>query len=160
MVWHTSIVYFSMFITNSLSLFFVLFKGPTHSIWRSPSWGCKQSRSCQPTTQPQQHMVQAASVTYIIAHSNAGPLTHWASPGIKPMSSWILIGFINHWAMVGTSITNSLAPFLKLSIFSLLISNALCHIWSLFTCGSVSILFLWSYLLLSQHNIVSIITAL
>ena len=32
--------------------------------------------SCQPTPQPWQCMTQAASVTYTIAHSNAGSLTH------------------------------------------------------------------------------------
>ena len=31
---------------------------------------------------------------YTTAHSNAGSLTHWAKPGIEPMSSWILDGFI------------------------------------------------------------------
>ena len=40
--------------------------------------------------------------TYTTAHSNAGSLTHWARPGIEPVSSWILIGFINHWALTGT----------------------------------------------------------
>ena len=29
------------------------------------------------------------------AHGNAGPLTHWARPGIKPSSLWILIRFIS-----------------------------------------------------------------
>ena len=29
-------------------------------------------------------------------------LTHWARPGIQPASSWILFGFINHWASKGT----------------------------------------------------------
>ena len=27
-------------------------------------------------------------------HGNAGSLTHWARPGIKPMSWWILVGFV------------------------------------------------------------------
>jgi len=30
------------------------------------------------------------------------PLTHGARPGIEPASSWILVGFINHWAITGT----------------------------------------------------------
>ena len=29
------------------------------------------------------------------AHGNAGSLTHWASPGIKPASSWILFRFVS-----------------------------------------------------------------
>ena len=27
------------------------------------------------------------------AHGNTGSLTHWVGPGIKPASSWILVGF-------------------------------------------------------------------
>ena len=27
-----------------------------------------------------------------------GPVTHWARPGIKPASSWILVIFLTHWA--------------------------------------------------------------
>ena len=30
------------------------------------------------------------------------PLTHWAMPGIKPTSSWILVGYLTHWATMGT----------------------------------------------------------
>ena len=33
------------------------------------------------------------SSTYTIGHGRAGFLTHWARPGIKPTSSWILVGF-------------------------------------------------------------------
>ena len=43
-------------------------------------------------------------------------------------------------------VTNYLAPFIELSLLSLWISNATCHVWSLFMCGSVSrltILFRW-----------------
>ena len=29
------------------------------------------------------------------SHSNAGSLTHWARPEIKPTSSWILVGFVS-----------------------------------------------------------------
>ena len=36
------------------------------------------------------------------AHSNARSLTHGARPGIKPETSWFLVGFINHCAMTGT----------------------------------------------------------
>ena len=32
--------------------------------------------------------------TYTTALSNAGSLTHWARPGIKPAFSWILVRFI------------------------------------------------------------------
>ena len=41
-------------------------------------------------------------------HSNARSLTHWGRPGIEPASSWILVGFVNHWAMKGTPPSSSL----------------------------------------------------
>ena len=34
--------------------------------------------------------------------ATAGSLTHWARPGIKPWSSWMLVGFVNHWATMAT----------------------------------------------------------
>ena len=60
------------------------------------NWSC----SCQPTPHP--HRIPAASATYTTAHSNTRPLTHWARLGIEPTSSWMLIRFINRWAMMGT----------------------------------------------------------
>ena len=56
--------------------------------------GVEQSCSCWPVSQPQQCWIRAVSVTYTAAHSNAGSLTHWMRPGIKPVSSWTLVGFI------------------------------------------------------------------
>ena len=50
------------------------------------------SCSCQPMPEPPQCRIQAMSVT--MAWSNPGSLTHWARPGIKLMSSWMLIRFI------------------------------------------------------------------
>ena len=41
------------------------------------------------------------------AHVSPGSLTHWARPGIEPESSWILVRFVNHWAMKGTPATSS-----------------------------------------------------
>ena len=38
--------------------------------------------------------IPAGSVTYTAAHRNAGSLTHGLRPGIKPASSWILVGFV------------------------------------------------------------------
>ena len=54
--------------------------------------------------EPQQLGIQAVSSTYTTAHSNAWCLTHWARPRIEPGTSWFLVGFINHWAKVGTPI--------------------------------------------------------
>ena len=42
------------------------------------------------------------SATYTTAQGNTGSLTQWARPGVKPISSWFLVGFINYWAMKGT----------------------------------------------------------
>ena len=36
------------------------------------------------------------------AHGNTGSLTHWLRPGSEPTSSWILVGFVNCWARMGT----------------------------------------------------------
>ena len=43
-----------------------------------------------------------------IAHVNAGSLTHWVRPGIEPAFSWIIVGFITHWATRGTPSGTSL----------------------------------------------------
>ena len=52
--------------------------------------------------QPQQHQLQAMSLTYSTAHSSARSLTHWARPEIKHASSWIPVGFLTCWAVTGT----------------------------------------------------------
>ena len=54
---------------------------------RGSNWSC----SCQPTAL----RIQAASVTYTMAHGNTRPLTHPARPGIEPASSWILVRFVS-----------------------------------------------------------------
>ena len=36
----------------------------------------------------------AASVTYTTTNSNAGSFIHRVRPGLEPLSSWILIGFV------------------------------------------------------------------
>ena len=53
-----------------------------------------QSYSCQPQPQPQQHSLWTMSATHTTAQGNAGSLIHWASPEIKPTSSWILVWFL------------------------------------------------------------------
>ena len=60
-----------------------------------PRLGLNQSCSRQPMPQWQQCGIQGATVTYTTAHSNAGSLTHWPRPGIKPASSQILVRFIS-----------------------------------------------------------------
>ena len=44
--------------------------------------------------EPQLCRIQALSATYITAHRDTGYLTHWARPGIEPVSLWILVRFI------------------------------------------------------------------
>ena len=41
-------------------------------------------------------------MSYATAHSHTGSLTYWARPGIEPTFSWMLVGFVNHWATKGT----------------------------------------------------------
>jgi len=38
----------------------------------------------------------AAAVSLHHSHSNARSPTHWARPGIEPLSSWILVRFLTH----------------------------------------------------------------
>ena len=52
-----------------------------------------QIYSCQPVQQ--QCQIWAASATYTTPHGNAGSPTHWVRPGIEPLSSWMLVGFLS-----------------------------------------------------------------
>ena len=68
-----------------------------------PRLGVKsESYSCRSTPQPQLHGIWDASAIYPTAHSNAGSLNHWSRPETEPTSSWIIVGFTNHWATTGT----------------------------------------------------------
>ena len=49
--------------------------------------------------------------------SNSESLTNWARPGIEPISSWILVGFLTHWATARIPI-DFLFYFFLLSIIS------------------------------------------
>ena len=77
------------------------FKGHTHK--EVPRLGSNWICSCWPTPQPQQLGILAESATYTTAHSKAGSLTHQVRLGIKPKSSWILVGFISSVHIIGTS---------------------------------------------------------
>ena len=79
------------------TFFFCLFRATPTAYGRS-----NQSYSYRPIPQPEQCRIWAVSATYVTAHSNYRSLTHWARPGIEPVSSWILVGFVNHGATVGT----------------------------------------------------------
>ena len=56
------------------------------------------------------------SATYTVAHSKAGSLTHWVGPGIKPESSWILVGSLT------TEPQQELQKFLIFMLLSLSVS--------------------------------------
>ena len=56
-----------------------------------------------PTPQPKQCQIRAASAIYTIACGNARSLTPWATPGIEPMSSCILVRFLTCWATTGNA---------------------------------------------------------
>ena len=77
--------------------------------------------------QPQQCQIQA----YTTVHGNAVSLTHWARPGLKPATSWFLVGFIStapQWELpecfdeaymhLASDIFSKRRDFLTLSIFS------------------------------------------
>ena len=49
----------------------------------------------------QQCQIWAMAVTYTTAHGNARFLTHWARPGIEPVSSWTLVRHLQR-ATTGT----------------------------------------------------------
>ena len=87
----------------SLSFFFLLL-GPHSRRMEIPRLGVKSELGCwpMPWPQPQPHRIQAVSAIYTTAHGNIRSLNHWASPGIEPSSSWMLVRFVNHWAMMGT----------------------------------------------------------
>ena len=67
-----------------------------------PRLGSNQSCWHQPTPEPQQCGIWAASSTYSIAHGNTRSSTHWARAGIEPATSWFLFRFVNHCATTGT----------------------------------------------------------
>ena len=73
--------------------FFLIFRAAPAAY--GGSWPRVQIRSCLLWCMTQQCQIQAMSVTYTTAHSNA------ARPGIEPASSWMLVGFVTHWATIG-----------------------------------------------------------
>ena len=85
------VFFFAVFFLGFVCLFF---RATPVACGSSQAKGWDQSCSCWPTSHPEQHQIQATSVTYTAAHSNTRSLTHWAGPGIKPTSSWIPVWFV------------------------------------------------------------------
>ena len=103
---HTSLLFWVALLHSLFFFFFFFFFFLGPQLWHMeiPRLGVElnQSYSCCPTPQPQQLGIWAAFVTYVAAHSNAGSLTHWVSPGIKPTFSWILVRCLTCYARAGT----------------------------------------------------------
>ena len=87
----------------SFSLFLFLLRA-THVAYGSWARGSNPSYRCWPTPQPQKHQIRALSTTHTTAYGNAGPLTHWVSPGIKWHPHGHYVRFLTHWATKGTPI--------------------------------------------------------
>ena len=83
-------------------VFFFLFRATPAAYGNSQARGLNKICSCWPTPHPQQLGIWGVFVTYTTAQSKARSLTHWVRPGIEPTASWILVGFIIHWATTGT----------------------------------------------------------
>ena len=92
---------FLMHCTKVETLFSFLFFGLFYLFRASPlTYGNSQARGwigamAAGLSQPQQCGIWATFVTYTTAHGNAGSLTHWARPGIEPISTWMLVKFIS-----------------------------------------------------------------
>ena len=93
----------SLFFSFSFFFFFFFFFLGQHP-WHMgvPRLGVQSELQLPVFVIAQQCQIPAASVTYTAAHSNAGSLTHWVRPGMDLISSWILVGFVNCWATMGT----------------------------------------------------------
>ena len=83
---------------------FCLFRAAPAVYGGSQARGLIGAAADSSTPQPQWRGLLAVSVTYTTAHGNTGSSTHWVKPGIELASSWILVGFVNCWAMSGTPI--------------------------------------------------------
>ena len=84
-----------------------------------PRLGSNLSCSCWPMPQPHNARSKPRLWPTPQVHGNAGPLTHWARPGIKPVSSWILVRFIScepGWELLWSLwFLNSFAWFISLA---------------------------------------------
>ena len=65
-----------IYIHRHTHIYILLFRATPVAYGGSQVGGSNQSYICQPTPQPERYRIQAVSVTYTTAHSNAGSLTH------------------------------------------------------------------------------------
>ena len=88
---------FGFYLFSFFFFFFCLFRATPAAHGGSQARGLigATSQSCQSILQPQQLGIWAMSETYTTAHGNARSLTDWARPGIRPTTSWFLVGFVS-----------------------------------------------------------------
>ena len=79
----------------SFLFFFWLFKNKLVAYESSQAWGWIIATAASHSLSHSNTGIWATCATYTTAHGNAKSLTHWVRPGIKPSSSWILVGFVS-----------------------------------------------------------------
>ena len=94
-LWMVMLYFLDVSMVISQTSFFLFFLGPHPQHREVPRQGLNRSYISGPTSQPQQCRIRAVSATCTAAHGNTGSLTHWVRPGIKPISSWILVGLVS-----------------------------------------------------------------
>ena len=87
--------YLFYFIAFFFFFFFFFFRAAPSTHGSSQARQSNESCSCRPTPQPQQCRIQAVTATHTTAHGNTRSLTHWARPGIEPITSWFRVGFVS-----------------------------------------------------------------
>ena len=92
----SSLFFFFFFLIKKI---FCLFTATPTAQWKFPE--SNQSHSSWPTSQPQKHQTQAASVTYTTAwqHHILNPLSEARDQNC--ISSWLPVGFLTYWATAG-----------------------------------------------------------
>jgi len=89
-------LYACQLLWSSVSFFFFwLFKNKLVAYESSQAWGWIIATAASHSLSHSNTGIWATSATYTTAHGNAKSLTHWVRPGIKPSSSWILVGFVS-----------------------------------------------------------------
>ena len=83
-------------------LFFFFFLGPYLQYKEVPSLGVKLEIQLLATVTVTAIWEWAVSAIYTTAQGNASSLTCWGRPGIEPIYSWIVVGFLTCWAKMAT----------------------------------------------------------
>ena len=90
--WATAVGFLTHCARAGTQIFFLMAAPTTYGSFQTRGGiGAVAARS---TPQSQQRGIQASPATYTTTHNNTRSLTHWARPGIEPVSSWIQTVFI------------------------------------------------------------------